>query len=368
MKITRHNYEEYFLLYVDNELKTEERKVVEDFIRENADLGEELVNIRKAVLMADEDDAPTFDKRYLYKFVDQRDNPVVSFPVADKKMSTPLWKRGLSIAAALLLLASGAAIWFSHRYSSTEESVKAQVAVNTPAIQGAGPTQSAAVAPSSVTGAQSHSAGVGNPAQTTNDPTTAQAGTQIHTIQVPKINEVATTSKHDHPGASPMKLGVNAGKNATSAGSVNQPGTNSNGESVTTALTSTQELSPTGTAPLTLREKAAMASGANGVQTGTSAPDPGTGVINSNPNLSQAGIAKTTQTDKTVTNAPAVSYHTIEDQDDNNTGNKILFVRTDQVMNSGVKGLFRRAGRVLKHGTTLNTDNVHSETDADKQD
>jgi hypothetical protein len=111
-----------------------------------------------------------------------------------------------------------------------------------------------------------------------------------------------------------------------------------------------------------------MASGAIGAQTGTSAPDQGPGTINGNPN--QVAIAKAPQTDKNVavTNAPAVSYHTIEDQDDNNSGNKILFVRTDQVMNSGVKGLFRRAGRVLKHGTTLNADNVHAETDTDKQD
>lgn len=54
MNINRHNYEEYFLLYVDNELNIVQRKAVESFIAENPDLKAELVILQESVLPADE--------------------------------------------------------------------------------------------------------------------------------------------------------------------------------------------------------------------------------------------------------------------------------------------------------------------------
>lgn len=42
MQINRHNYEEYFILYMDNELSTSERRMVEDFVLLHPDLREEL--------------------------------------------------------------------------------------------------------------------------------------------------------------------------------------------------------------------------------------------------------------------------------------------------------------------------------------
>src|SRR4030095_8258367 len=53
MIITRHNYEEYFLLYVDNELSVQERRQVEACVKESGDLKEELNMLKQSVLRPD---------------------------------------------------------------------------------------------------------------------------------------------------------------------------------------------------------------------------------------------------------------------------------------------------------------------------
>jgi hypothetical protein len=63
MNIDRHNYEEYFLLYIDNELNGDQKKQVELFVRENPDLEEELVMLRQSRLIPD--DSIVFDKKHL---------------------------------------------------------------------------------------------------------------------------------------------------------------------------------------------------------------------------------------------------------------------------------------------------------------
>ncbi|MBS1596702.1 MAG: hypothetical protein JST75_00645 [Bacteroidetes bacterium] len=53
MNIDRNNYEEFFLLYADNELSAAEKQLVESFVKENADLQEEFSLLAQSKLVAD---------------------------------------------------------------------------------------------------------------------------------------------------------------------------------------------------------------------------------------------------------------------------------------------------------------------------
>ncbi len=53
MNINRHNYEEYFILYLDNELDPAQRRAVEDFVQLHPDLKEELDTLLQYKLVPD---------------------------------------------------------------------------------------------------------------------------------------------------------------------------------------------------------------------------------------------------------------------------------------------------------------------------
>lgn len=65
MNINRHNYEEYLLMYVDNELSAGERTAVEAFVAQHSDLQAELDMLLQTVLPPAE--IAPFDKSLLFK-------------------------------------------------------------------------------------------------------------------------------------------------------------------------------------------------------------------------------------------------------------------------------------------------------------
>ncbi|MEJ7676545.1 MAG: hypothetical protein WKG06_01445 [Segetibacter sp.] len=65
MIINRDNYEEFFLLYVDKELKADGQAAVESFVRQNPDLAKELEMLQQATLV--NNNIQFTEKELLYK-------------------------------------------------------------------------------------------------------------------------------------------------------------------------------------------------------------------------------------------------------------------------------------------------------------
>jgi hypothetical protein len=84
-----HNYEERFLLYVDDELDKEQKNSVETFVLQHPQVQESFTQLKQTKLPIEHIDCP--NKEALYK---KEEKPVIF-----------LWARRLSVTAALLLLA-----------------------------------------------------------------------------------------------------------------------------------------------------------------------------------------------------------------------------------------------------------------------
>ena len=69
MKINRHNYETFFLLYADNELSAEERMIVEEFVQDNPDLKPELESFIETILPSEDIAYPSTGALYKHEII-----------------------------------------------------------------------------------------------------------------------------------------------------------------------------------------------------------------------------------------------------------------------------------------------------------
>ncbi|RXK59795.1 hypothetical protein ESA94_12105 [Lacibacter luteus] len=74
MNINRHNYEEFFLLYVDNELTAGQRKIVEAFVAANPDLKEEFNLISQSTFNTD----AKLDESFVQSLLKPVEEPAIS--------------------------------------------------------------------------------------------------------------------------------------------------------------------------------------------------------------------------------------------------------------------------------------------------
>src|SRR5580692_6024629 len=91
MDINRNNYETFFLLYLDRELKPADRQEVEKFLSENVDLQREFTVLQKTVLLPAE---TVFEKKESL------------LREEEKRRIVPLYRARIAAAVVFLILGS----------------------------------------------------------------------------------------------------------------------------------------------------------------------------------------------------------------------------------------------------------------------
>ena len=76
MNINRNNYEEFFVLYADNELSAAEKHLVESFVRENPDLQQEFNLLQQTKIFSDNN--IVFENKELLMSSHQDNNSVIN--------------------------------------------------------------------------------------------------------------------------------------------------------------------------------------------------------------------------------------------------------------------------------------------------
>ncbi|HTJ11205.1 MAG TPA: hypothetical protein VL547_04250 [Dinghuibacter sp.] len=336
MNLTRHNYEEYFLLYVDGELAGDDRLAVEAFLQEHPDLGEQMDDLRQTVL-SPADDVFTIDKTLLYRPQEEEAGARI----------ISINRRRLSAAAAAVAIAllATSALWIVRRQNHSG-----------PAAAGAQNATAIATPPGdgAASGATTHhTTAAGNPSTDTAQAAPAiAAGSRPTAPTVPGARTIGPI-----PGDRTTAAAPGARATAPAPSNVTHPEKAPWQNAPHDALVTNN---PSGTNPVP--------------QTPVGIPqdmhtDGTIAISGSTPRHTPLAINDDSTQALAINNRPTVTrtssptYHTLEDGNQEASNDRILFVPADQVVNGEVKGFFRRAGRLIKRSASLNNDVVRPESD-----
>lgn len=321
MNLTRHNYEEYFLLYVDGELADTDRLAVEAFLQEHPDLGEEMDDLRRTVL-SPADDVFTIDKTLLYR------------PLADEAGARVIpmtrWRLSVAAAVAIALLGAGALWIVRHQNQAGAPGATAIAPAGSGVTPATHPDSAIATAPTgpapaiAASGATASTTGATAATGATASTTGARRTAAHPTTTTPRTAAPGSLPSHD---ADPIAINDPLRANPIPHDPAGVP----------------QDLHP---------------------GDGTAIAQPGTPVHKplAIPIDTLHALAINQNHHSTVTTTASPTYHTLEDGNEDVSNDRILFVPADQVVNGEVKGFFRRAGRLIKRSASLN-DVVRPESD-----
>lgn len=110
MEINRQTYEEFFILYIDDELNREEKLAVEDFVKENPDLEHELSLLKDTIIIP--------DNRIIFE-----DREILFKQEKPKKLIPPVWYRVAAAAVILLTFAIFGWLYISEKQTISPQAV-----------------------------------------------------------------------------------------------------------------------------------------------------------------------------------------------------------------------------------------------------
>lgn len=372
MNINRHNYEEFFLLYADNELCAADRRAVEVFVAANPDLETELQLLQQTIMPAEDlqfenkqvllKEAMTPLQQQLLLYMDDE------LPAAEKTAIAKLVGTDAAAAkeAAILLqtkLQPDTSIIYAHKkelYRREEGRLvrmnwrrAAAAAVLLGFVTWGGLTLLQPSQPGSTKGNGTVAIGSGNSTNTA----TADAGTPANPVQ-PPVN-AASANTDITIAATTVRNNTNSQKSSAPAvKKMTDPNTDGvAGSNAVTAVKKEQEQSTNNLPKPTNNPRYNnFNNGTSNVTVQTNVPTIEDAARNGNSGTTTLATSNNRPNTSAVNGyAITAAYNPDETEEVNN--NKVLYMNEDNVKRSKLAGFIRKVKRVVERNTNIKTGN-----------